>query len=596
VIVRELLIKIGFDVDERELAKLDAGLKKVVRSGAAVAKTADRARNSLSRFSAASRNRLALLNKEIGTVNAGLGRTALAFGAAFGAGLAGRALVGTISNFQKLRAQLVTIEQDEMKAENAFKRLQQFATTTPFQLSNVVAGFARLRAVGINPTNEDLIAMGDISAGMGKDIATTGEAERLKQFGIIMRTQGEQVTINFKGQKIKLKKDAKEISQALFNLGRANFAGGMERQMDTIGGAFSNLIDNLAKFANTVGRGGLSKELNLFVRELTATAGEGESLAIVLGRTLGFAVRLLRDGLKFAKENATLLAIAFGAIFANIGITLLLQFVAGIKAAAIAAKAGVAPYLLLAAALGLFALAIDDIIGFFQGKESVIGEMLSQVFGVTGPDAVFALQAALSALLVILLAVASVMLGPITVALLAVAAIITSAIMIITELRANWDLIVNTIKDGATEIAMALLLLLGPLGLIPAAMLLIWSNWDTITENIGDAIDWLMQKFSDLAEAAMSLPGVGTALEVGGSALDFIGGGAADPGVDAGRRLNEVTNNRQASTRVRAPITVNVDGTSGDSDAIVASLERQLSSVISGIFDEAASDFEGALD
>lgn len=657
MIVRELLIAIGFDIDDSKLdavntkinqlgkstkttdkpvKKLEHDLTKLGTTGAESTARAAEGMADLERRTKLSEKALKQKRGEMGKFKqegAGLLSTILGIAGGFAsmaaAAVGGRWLLGTISQFQQLRAQLVTIEQDEAKAEAAFSRLQQFATTTPFQLENVVASFARLRAVGLDPTNADLMAMGDIAAGMGKDImefadavvgATTGEMERLKQFGIVARQQGNNVTFLFKGQEVTMKKTAENISQYLYQLGRENFAGGMERQAATISGAFSNLMDNLAAFADLVGKAGLAKEINLLIRELTGMAGESENIAVILGQSLGWAVRQVTDAIRWLKENATLVnqvlatlgtLLAAGAVVK--GLTWLMSTMRAIAAAASLASLKIG---LITLAVALLGLAVEDIMGFFDGKESIIGTFLEDVFGLKGPEAAEKLKMALVGIGIAVLSVLAILKAP----LVLIAGLIAAGVALI----ANWDLVKQSFINAGTELynfignlfGLILLTIYGTFDKIGVAIgefagsmwmpientwqstiARITAIWDRFKTGVAEGIKSIIDTITSVPQLIAKVPALGRVLQAGGIAADFLSPGAMNPGIDQQRRMNEITNNKQSRASIQAPITLQVNTSGGaESGGLVADVERQLSGMVRSIFEQAAADFEGALE
>ncbi|NBC46814.1 MAG: hypothetical protein GVY22_02240 [Gammaproteobacteria bacterium] len=97
---------------------------------------------------------------------------------------------------------------------------------------------------------------------MGKDLtqmieavadATTGEFERLKEFGINASKQGDQIALTFQGQTTVIKDSADAIQDYLRSIGDVQFGGAMAAQMDTLGGAFSNLDDAVLRFWVAIG-------------------------------------------------------------------------------------------------------------------------------------------------------------------------------------------------------------------------------------------------------------------------------------------------------------------------------------------------------
>jgi hypothetical protein len=83
--------------------------------------------------------------------------------------------------------------------------------------------------------------------------ATTGEFERLKEFGIKSRQQGDRVTFTFRGVSTTVKKTASEIEEYLKRIGEVDFAGSMAEQMDTIDGKLSQLSDSWFQFTTEMG-------------------------------------------------------------------------------------------------------------------------------------------------------------------------------------------------------------------------------------------------------------------------------------------------------------------------------------------------------
>lgn len=172
----------------------------------------------------------------------------------------GQSTLQTGLKFEQLQAQLVQTLGSESAADQVFGRLQTFAATTPNQLDEVIQAFISLRQRGIEPTNDVLQRAGDIAASQGKPLqqyieaildATTGENERLKEFGIVARQSGEQVAFSFQGITKTVEKTPEAISEALLAFGELEtVAGGMERRSQTLGGQFSNFQDNTEALSN----------------------------------------------------------------------------------------------------------------------------------------------------------------------------------------------------------------------------------------------------------------------------------------------------------------------------------------------------------
>jgi hypothetical protein len=221
-----------------------------------------------------------------------------AMGAATGLvmGALATSVARTTITFEKLQASLITVTGSAENAEAAFGALKEFAATTPFQLEEVVQSFIKLKALGLKPSQEALESYGNTAAAMGKSLdqfieavadAATGEFERLKEFGIKASSEGDRVRFTFQGITTEIGKNAEEIEGYLKSIGNTQFAGAMELQMDTLGGAVSNLEDSISLLQAAIGEAGLSDALKSaagytaqFAKDLTAltnVAGEAES-------------------------------------------------------------------------------------------------------------------------------------------------------------------------------------------------------------------------------------------------------------------------------------------------------------------------------
>jgi hypothetical protein len=246
------------------------------------------------------------------SVRAGLGRvkkavfnvkTAVAgLAGAAGFGLFIKSTIETNRKFQSLEASLKTFLGSSKKAAGAFDVLQQFASKTPFSLQEVVGGFNRLISVGLNPSIAALEAFGNIASGTGKTLeqfveaaadAAVGEFERLKEFGIKARSEGDKVVFTFKGVETEIKKNAASIEGYLKTLGQTEFAGATAEQANTLNGAFSNLGDTFDKFQVQVGKSGLNESINKFARALSNVVANSPEVATAIGEKLGGAVNKL---------------------------------------------------------------------------------------------------------------------------------------------------------------------------------------------------------------------------------------------------------------------------------------------------------------
>lgn len=252
------------------------------------------------------------LNKSLGDTNKFAKRVVGAL-AAIGTAAVVRGLINTIRTFEDLRATLVTIEGSTQAAGRAFDQIKEFTQGTTFQLDEVTNAFITLRNAGLQPTTQFMTDIGNIAAGMGKRLddvakavfnATTGEFEMLKQLGIKVKTEGDKLKVIFRGTTQTIANDGISIVKVIQQIGKTEYAGSIERQAQTLSGAFSNLQDAIAIAANEIGEGGLTPALTLVTREMTAALGGTENLARTIGKALG-------DSIMFVRDNIDTLTVAF---------------------------------------------------------------------------------------------------------------------------------------------------------------------------------------------------------------------------------------------------------------------------------------------
>ena len=179
--------------------------------------------------------------------------------------------------FGILKAGLETATGSIQGANQAFATLQQFAQTTPYSLQQAVDGFTKLVNLGLTPSEAALQSYGDTSAALGKDLsqmieavadAATGEFERLKEFGIKAKNQGDTISFTFRGVTENVKNNATEIENYLIKLGQVNFDGAMKKRMESLDGAISNLSDSFDALFFQIGESGATEILNTNLRRV----------------------------------------------------------------------------------------------------------------------------------------------------------------------------------------------------------------------------------------------------------------------------------------------------------------------------------------
>lgn len=175
-------------------------------------------------------------------------------------------LVQVQREFDVLNASLVTATGSSAAASRAFDQLQAFAATTPFGLQEVTQAFVKLKNMGLDPSQAALNSYGNTAVAMGKSLeqmveavadATTGEFERLKEFGIRASSEGDRVSLTFRGVTTNIGKNAAEIEQYLRRIGDVDFAGASTERAKTLDGALSNLGDAWTNLFRTINQAGV---------------------------------------------------------------------------------------------------------------------------------------------------------------------------------------------------------------------------------------------------------------------------------------------------------------------------------------------------
>lgn len=209
-----------------------------------------------------------------------------------------KSVISTRAEFQKFEAVLANVFGSKSVAEDTLKRINEFASKTPFSVAELTESFVKLANSGFKPTNDELTKLGDLAASQGKSFdqlteaiidAQTGEFERLKEFGIRAQKEGDKVSFTFKGVKQQVDFTSKSIQDYIVSLGGAEgISGGMAAISDTLGGKLSNLNDNWTTLLNNLGEsseGSFSLAIDL-MNDLLNASNETTSRINALNKTL----------------------------------------------------------------------------------------------------------------------------------------------------------------------------------------------------------------------------------------------------------------------------------------------------------------------
>ena len=225
---------------------------------------------------------------------------ALAFSGAAITGFLGK-VVAVQREFDVLNSSLKTVTGSSAAAEREMAWLKDFAKETPFGLAQATQGFVKMKALGLDPTRAALTSFGNTASAMGKDLnqmieavadASTGEFERLKEFGIKAKKEGDNVSLTFQGVTTTIKNSAAEITQYLENIGNVSFGGAMEERAKTLDGTIAALGDTWDELFRTVSTNNVG---SLIFDSVTLANGALEDATTLLRAMGGAAQDASRD-------------------------------------------------------------------------------------------------------------------------------------------------------------------------------------------------------------------------------------------------------------------------------------------------------------
>lgn len=166
----------------------------------------------------------------------------------------GKEIFETAGKFERYEAVLKNALGTQEAATKAMDDIKTLAATTPFTVDELTESYVKYVNRGLQPTMAEMTKLGDIAASQGKSFdqlteavldATTGEFERLKEFGIAAKKNGDEVELSFKGVQKTIANTPEAIKEALLAFGELEgVMGGMAAISGTLEGKASNLSDN----------------------------------------------------------------------------------------------------------------------------------------------------------------------------------------------------------------------------------------------------------------------------------------------------------------------------------------------------------------
>lgn len=279
-----------------QAAKLSAEMGKGL-GGISAAKSLDRLNTQIRRternIKALNRIKSANLGGAVGNAASRLAMTAGAGIAGAGvAGLVGKGFLDTAAQTEQFQLVLETLEGSSEKAKKSLAWISEFAKKTPYDVAGVTDAFVTLRAYGMDPVKSGLLkTLGDTASAMGKPMmqaveaiadATTGENERLKEFGIKAAKDGSRIIYSYttkggrQARRVVEGNNRAMIQTALAAIWNDKYGGAMDKLSGSWSGLVSNLGDSWTRFQQAVMDSGPFRQLKA---DLEATLAEVDKMA-----------------------------------------------------------------------------------------------------------------------------------------------------------------------------------------------------------------------------------------------------------------------------------------------------------------------------
>lgn len=357
-------------------------------------------------------------------------KTGITVGLGASIGLGGLA----VKQFADMEKMGVSLKTSLGGSEEEFKKVQKeiikFSTKTPYALAEAQQAFISLKNYGLDPSMEALSDYGDIASAMGKPLqamieamadASSGEFERLKEFGIKSAKEGNKVSFTFKGVTTTVKNSSENIQKYIRGIAQANFAGGMDAQSKSLSGRLTTLVDTInLRLGELISSSGIGQFISdlilnisnfidgldpqvvvsylkqmmdgvqfLFVKMIEFYNWVQPSLPIIQ-TTFVIAFTVIYESLKvlydlfvstfnFLRENEWIL-VSLSFILATLAGVVLASLIAGMWALAVATWAAMAPFLPFIALVAGLALGVGLLYLAFRDNFESIKNVAEKVF------------------------------------------------------------------------------------------------------------------------------------------------------------------------------------------------------------------------
>lgn len=212
----------------------------------------------------------------------------------------GKAIFDITAKFEKYEKVLTTALGGQKEAKSAMEAIKVMAANTAFSVDELTEGYVKMVNRGLRPSQKEMTALADLAASQGKTFdqlveavldAQTAEFERLKEFGIRAKKEGDNISLSFKGQTQVVKNNEEAILAAIVAMGAmTGVAGQNAKMMETLGGKTSNLGDSFDSLMVALGNG--LRPVFIAILDLLSAS---IPVLLVVGQTIGSVVVMAKS-------------------------------------------------------------------------------------------------------------------------------------------------------------------------------------------------------------------------------------------------------------------------------------------------------------
>lgn len=253
--------------------------------------------------------------------------------AAYSTATSARALLDNQKMVDRWNAQMRVAAGGTEEARVKMDELNQMADETGARIDELVLGFTRLSNLGLKPSEEALLSYMNTAQAMGKSLeqfieavadASVAEFERLKEFGIKARNEGETIKFTFQGITTEVENSASAIQDYLIGIGENQFAGIVDSQADQVEAALNRMENQWIKTLQAINEGGIGDAMKATIEAGTEALGgftefiqeEGDTIidvgkaiaAVFLARILGATAAATRGFMLHQVAQARVIA------------------------------------------------------------------------------------------------------------------------------------------------------------------------------------------------------------------------------------------------------------------------------------------------